>query len=85
MQIGSGEISFYIVVIALLVQFVWMGITKRGRSTYLKDLLNFRKPTTGAARYYGWTVQHQRNTLIDGLAMECVVIGITFIIIALNY
>ncbi|MFW9954679.1 MAG: hypothetical protein ACFFD3_09015 [Candidatus Thorarchaeota archaeon] len=74
MQAFISDTIIMIVLTALFVQMVWMTIARRARDRYLRDMANFRKPESPFSRYYGWRVDSLRNSILDGVAVEVILI-----------
>ncbi len=70
MQVVASTFSFIVVMVALLIQMIWLFITRRAQNRYLSDLVVFRKSTGQLARYYQWRVDKVQNSVLDGIAFE---------------
>ncbi len=78
MQAIIGTMSIVIVVIAMFVQTLWIIVGRRGRDRYLKDIAKFRRPSSSWSRYYKWRVESLRNSILDGIIFEILLIAILF-------
>ncbi|MFW9918260.1 MAG: hypothetical protein ACFFED_01560 [Candidatus Thorarchaeota archaeon] len=74
MQTFVSTFSFVIVLIALVIQMIWISLARKARDTYLGDLASFRKPSSTLSRYYKWRMDCVRNTVIDGIVFSSVLL-----------
>jgi len=81
MQTFVSTYSFVIVLVALTIQMVWLSLARKARDIYLKDLVAFRKPSTGLSRYYSWRMASVRNAVIDGILFAIVLLVTILIMI----
>ncbi len=73
--------SFVVVINALFLQGILIYVVRGGRNAYLNSIMNFRKPTSSLARYYGWRTKKLSNTVIEGIVYEIILIGSIVIIL----
>ena len=80
MQTFYTYFSFIIFMQALIVQSVWLYVGRLSRDRYLKDIMQFRTPSSTLSRYYGWRVSSFGNALIEGIGLEFILIGILVVV-----
>ncbi|MHA1905670.1 MAG: hypothetical protein ACW98Y_00075 [Candidatus Thorarchaeota archaeon] len=76
--------SVFIFVTAMFVQTVWMFLGKRGRDRYLRDIGNFRKPSSSWSRYYHWRVDSLRNSILDGVIFDILLLLILIVLLLMT-
>jgi len=78
MQNLINTVSFVIVLLALLLQTLWLLIGRISRDKYLNDIMRFRRPSSSLSRYYSWRVEHSANGIVEGFLFLFILI-ISFI------
>jgi hypothetical protein len=82
MQNLITTVSFVIVLLALLLQTLWLLIGRISRDKYLSDIMRFRRPSSSLSRYYSWRVEHSANGIVEGFLFLFILI-ISFITLGL--
>ena len=80
MQTFYSFFSFIIIMQALVVQSVWLFVGRVSRDRYLKDIMQFRSPSSTLSRYYGWRVTSFGNALIEGIGLEFILIAVLVVV-----
>ncbi len=68
---------------SLLVQFVWLAINRRASNGYIAAITQYRRPTSALPRIYGWSVEDVRNSLLEGLMLNTLLLLLTAVYAAL--
>ncbi len=66
MQSLVSTVSFVIVLLALLLQTIWLLIGRISRDRYLGDIMRFRTPSSTLSKYYSWRVEYSANGIVEG-------------------
>jgi len=73
---------------ALLIQFMWMWLIRKGRDSYLRDIANLRKPSGTLSKYYHWRISEIGNAVGEGVVFELMLIaailGIAYLISSIS-
>jgi hypothetical protein len=80
MQTFYSFFSFIIIMQALVVQSVWLFVGRVSRDRYLKDIMQFRSPSSTLSRYYEWRVSSFGNALIEGIGLEFILIAVLVVV-----
>ncbi|MEM2142952.1 MAG: hypothetical protein QXS20_06055 [Candidatus Thorarchaeota archaeon] len=73
MQLHSEELFYLSIGVALLVQFAWLVMDRRGSKEYVQALLLHARPRSPLARLYGWSLDSTWHTIMEGLAVVAVI------------
>ena len=66
MQSQVNLVTFVVVLLALFLQTMWLLIGRISRDRYLRDIMNFRTPSSSLSRYYSWRVENSANGIVEG-------------------
>ncbi|MBD3158636.1 MAG: hypothetical protein GF309_07595 [Candidatus Lokiarchaeota archaeon] len=86
--IPAELLTYLIIGAALLIQFMWMWLIRKGRDFYLRDIAHLRKPSGTLSKYYHWRISKIRNAVGEGVAFELILIagilGISYLISSIS-
>ncbi len=66
MQSLVSTVTVVIVLLALLLQALWLLIGRISRDKYLQDIMRFRTPSSTLSKYYNWRVERSANGIVEG-------------------
>ena len=69
-------LSTIIVMTGLFIQFLWLFISRVGKSKYLDDITGYRKLSSILSRYYAWRLRSIGNVLVESIGLVLVVLAV---------
>ena len=76
MQSLVSTVSLIIVLLALLLQTIWLLIGRLSRDRYLRDIMVFRTPSSTLSKYYSWRVENSANGVVEGFVFLFILITV---------
>ncbi len=75
MQSIVDVFAYQTVMLALLFQFIWLVLARRGRDKYIDDLTHFRRPSGALARYYEWRIARLKHVTAEVVLFHSILIA----------
>jgi len=74
MQMIAAGYWYFVLIAGLVVQGVWMLLTRWGRERYIRSITNFRKPSSASEQFYGWHLSAPGNVVLEAIIVDSAIV-----------